>query len=1009
MAYATTNRYNEVIYSQDTKNKLKILFNNVELENADIYCEKLTINSRIIPNGNSNFSLGNFVSKEATLILHNIDLDIIQDEVNISIGTLVDKENDVYEYVPIGIFNIQDTPTTDKNKTTISLRDKSTNFDFYYNAEPLIDLNGGKATKRQILDDICNQAGVENGVSEFLGEDGYTSFYDNTLTARQFISYLAEQAGGIPIINRNGVLEFIYLKNLETQEIPLNIVESYQNGEEFEISKVVYESGIIKYEAGTNAKDTLYIDSSNPYITDDSINKIINGNEIEIFDNKNKSDINEGYDFIYFKKDGICLQEGTSTPSLPIEIKTIKDNLIIENFNNENSLENESLTTIINLQGNELNSINDIKDELIIENNNTKIIKKIGKLVLNGTENWQKTGTRFYLELPNYSNGVKLTLCSHFINVASWQIHTGTNNSIILYKDGGWNNVRLSINDNRFSTASDFKNWLQSNNVTVYYELNETKEIDLGNANISTFAGYNRINTPNQYNLESNIEIKYVSEQRQIDKILEKVVDFKINSFKTGKILGNPAIDPYDLISINEISKNILNDNLQKGGINFGSSGAEVANNTRIRTDFIPIKPNTNYTISNNDDRIYQFGLGYYDENKEYLSNNKYYSGGWVDFNKTFTTPQNAKYVRIIFKNYNNDSNIDPTIKYITQLEQGSIATYYVPYKNETYKTLATQTLIYNGNLIANYDTQIKMENKISNVSYNSEATFRRFAKSNIDNLNTEIKNVVVNQNETTEKISEVVQTVNNIQNTFQITGGNNLIKDSQGLLGDDVWDYSDNGEYEVGFDSSLIGKTISNAKLGIRNGKMTTLNNNINNLVIGRQYTLSYKITNQPNTTSKIKLIGNNVVYQEEFNTPLEMVEKTFSFIAETSSYTLEIESSTVLNGFTYIYDLMLNKGDALSWEVASGEIVGTILKMSQLGLQIVSTGSEIATLMTAQGFQIRRYSNGNLYEIVTEFTKDGILTTKIECTEVNVNSFDFKVINYSGRDTLVIYKKES
>ena len=149
--YAVSSAYKEVIYSQDCRHKLKLWFNNVELENADIYCEKLTISSRLIPNGSKVFMLENFISKEATLILRDIDLSILQDQVKISIGTLVNNE---YEYVPIGIFNIQDKPTTDKNKTTIKLRDNSVKFDFYYNGQDLIENNGGSATKLQILQDL---------------------------------------------------------------------------------------------------------------------------------------------------------------------------------------------------------------------------------------------------------------------------------------------------------------------------------------------------------------------------------------------------------------------------------------------------------------------------------------------------------------------------------------------------------------------------------------------------------------------------------------------------------------------------------------------------------------------------------------------------------------------------------------------------------------------------------------------------------------------------------------
>ena len=269
----TRQEYENTLYSQDTKHKLKILFNNVELQNADRYCEKLTIKSRIIPNGAKFFSLNNFISKEVELILHDINTNIIQDNVSISIGTLV---NNIYEYVPIGIFNIQDKPTNDKNKITIKLRDFSTRFDFNYNAEPLIEEYGGTATKLQILQNICSMANVTTHISSFIGSTDLIGIYDNTITARQYIADLAENAGCIATIDRNGELIFVNINNLVTWNIPLSIVEKYNKGKLYKIGRVVYEDGIIRYETPSSNYDTLYLDASNPYISSqEQVNAIL--------------------------------------------------------------------------------------------------------------------------------------------------------------------------------------------------------------------------------------------------------------------------------------------------------------------------------------------------------------------------------------------------------------------------------------------------------------------------------------------------------------------------------------------------------------------------------------------------------------------------------------------------------------------------------------------------------------------------------------------------------------
>ena len=246
----TKEEFEDIIYSGESEHILKISFNGNELLNADEYCEKLTRTFRSLPNdGKKRFSLDNFMAQEIELIFHNLPQNlVIADPVNISIGTLVDANNNTYEYVPLGIFNIIDNPVTDKDKTTIKLMDNRVKFDFCYNGKPLIDAHNGSASKMQILQDICTKAGVTCGVNNFLHSTDLIGTYDSTITATIYVSYLAEQAGCIPAINRNGELIFVSLDDIQTQQISLDIVEKYELGEPFSIQRVVYESGVIKYE-----------------------------------------------------------------------------------------------------------------------------------------------------------------------------------------------------------------------------------------------------------------------------------------------------------------------------------------------------------------------------------------------------------------------------------------------------------------------------------------------------------------------------------------------------------------------------------------------------------------------------------------------------------------------------------------------------------------------------------------------------------------------------------------
>ena len=316
--HCTVNEYEEIIYSQDDRNRARIWFNNVELQDVGIKCEKITRKSRILPDdGKKIFSLSNFIATEIEVVLHNVDLQDIVDQVKISIGTLVSSSSlgDTYEDVPLGIFNIQNTPVVNDNKVTLKLRDNRVKFDFGYNAKTLIDnnyvlttdttyqastlyyvfvqsvdsyvqliegtdYNVGDAivgdvynkkntvTKMQILNDICLQAGVVNTVTSFEFDDDEIGIYDDSINASNYVYYLAEQCGCIPIINRLGELEFLDLTNLYTWRIPRSILPSpYTLGTPYQIERVVYEQGITKYESSPNETlDTLFLDSSNPYI-----------------------------------------------------------------------------------------------------------------------------------------------------------------------------------------------------------------------------------------------------------------------------------------------------------------------------------------------------------------------------------------------------------------------------------------------------------------------------------------------------------------------------------------------------------------------------------------------------------------------------------------------------------------------------------------------------------------------------------------------------------------------
>lgn len=100
--------------------------------------------------------------------------------------------------------------------------------------------------------------------------------YDNTVTARTFVGYIAEQAGGFATIGRDGKL---YIKTIgeDTAELDLRYFSEYSWGERFKVSRIAYEDGVQNFKKGDEINNTIWISSDNMYIVDqEQIDNIYN-------------------------------------------------------------------------------------------------------------------------------------------------------------------------------------------------------------------------------------------------------------------------------------------------------------------------------------------------------------------------------------------------------------------------------------------------------------------------------------------------------------------------------------------------------------------------------------------------------------------------------------------------------------------------------------------------------------------------------------------------------------
>ena len=121
--------------------------------------------------------------------------------------------------------------------------------------------NKGYATLSEIAEDICEKKGLELETSSFLNSDKKIYVYDNEIKAREYMSYIAEKAGGFCCASRTGKIQIKKLGEDE-EKIPQRLFKTYKWGEQHQISRVAYENGTESFKVGDETKDTLSFVSS---------------------------------------------------------------------------------------------------------------------------------------------------------------------------------------------------------------------------------------------------------------------------------------------------------------------------------------------------------------------------------------------------------------------------------------------------------------------------------------------------------------------------------------------------------------------------------------------------------------------------------------------------------------------------------------------------------------------------------------------------------------------------
>ena len=316
-------------------------------------------------------------------------------------------------------------------------------------------------------------------------------------------------------------------------------------------------------------KNTIYVfsgillESQSP---NNTIIEILNENNTRIYMFEISNSANYKFSFMFNSADNekIWISLNARDFNLSASVYAIFDKIQIEEGTVSTDYEEyQSNEHTINLQSNELVKLaDDIKDEITIDKNgNVSLSKRIGKVVLNGTENWifNESGTnyiRFTLFINdlinNQENNKKYVASDYFV---SSSIDEAVTDSADANRICAVSNQRLLIklvNDNVMN-LDDFKAWLSENNVTVYYELAEPTTTSLGQlANFKTFEGINHFFL--ETNISTNFEIKYAQDlQKVISKQQEEIDELKtlLSSTATSAML----LDNYENDLVEEVEQ----------------------------------------------------------------------------------------------------------------------------------------------------------------------------------------------------------------------------------------------------------------------------------------------------------------------------------------------------------------------------------------------------------------------------------------------------------------------
>lgn len=493
------------------------------------------------------------------------------------------------EIVPIGKFTIQKPIEDDEFKVKIKATDYMKKFeDNKYDGSNLTY----PKTMLEVLEDICQKAGVELGSTSFLNSEKQIAVYDNTVTARTYLGYIAEQAGGFAVIGRDGKL---YIKTFGEDTINFNVdlFGDFTWGDKLKVSRVSYEDGIQNYKFGDETQATVFIDQNNMYIVDsEQVENIYNQiKDFEVYTFEGETIIDPAYDIgdILVIDDKKVLYQG--------EIKYAGKFKASINNKVQAKTEQESMQT----KQTNSNKIKRVQSEI------NQIDGKITQLVQETTENEEKI-TQAQQDIDGFTQKVatkdelteKVNELKHTIEGITLQAKETGGGNIFFYAKEYW---RGQTQDSE-ATLEEYTNTLiQQNNVSDEgYLINKGVSIQsqvVKNGQYVISFNYYKLKTDATGYVKIN-EVEYKLDG-EINNWIEKIIPVEITSNNIKIEIGSDTVASYyisDLMVSMGVEKNIWTQNANETRTDTVEIGKGIQVNSSTKNTYTRIDADGNRTFN---------------------------------------------------------------------------------------------------------------------------------------------------------------------------------------------------------------------------------------------------------------------------------------------------------------------------------------------------------------------------------------------------------------------------